>query len=76
MDRSKFGQRLAFCVEHNHLTQIGLEMVMDAFSTTEVQEIGRHFKNARIILKQVEERRRMRDNLSKFLGGDSEAPAT
>ena len=66
MDRRKLGHKLAFLVHEEHLTVVGLEMMVDCFSTIELQEIGRHLHDARVILETATRARKVRLNLFKF----------
>jgi hypothetical protein len=72
MDRAKLGRRLAYLVHTKHLSIIGLELMADAFTQFELQEMGRHIQYAREVLEQAEKARQVRRNLWKFTGeGDT-----
>jgi hypothetical protein len=73
MDRRKLGHRLAFLVHEGHLSLVGLEMMADSFTTIELQEVGRHVHEARVILETATQARKVRENLWKFTGGGGDA---
>lgn len=67
MNRRKLGARLAFLVHHGHLSVVGLELLADAFTTIELQELGGYIHDARLMLEQRHDASAIRANIAKFL---------
>jgi len=64
----KIGTHLAFLVHTGNLSVFGVELLADAFSMRELQELGRHIEDARKILELSKRAAAMRVVIRKFTG--------